>query len=64
MDHPYAIVGKSTAARSAIGIALMIMASLVVPLVDGIAKLLGSSHSPYFVALARYATASLIVLPL
>ena len=64
MDHPNAIVGKSTAARSAIGIALMIVASLVVPLVDGIAKLLGSSHSPYFVAWARYATASLIVLPL
>lgn len=59
-----AIVGKSTAARPVIGIALMIAASLVVPLVDGIAKLLGARHSPYFVAWARYATAALIVLPL
>ncbi len=64
MRHPNTSVGKSPAARSAMGIALMSAAALVVPLVDGIAKLLGASHSPYFVAWARYATASLIVLPL
>jgi len=64
MDTKVAIDGKSAAARSAIGIVLMSVASLVVPVVDGIAKLLGSSHSPYLVAWARYAVASLIVLPL
>lgn len=55
---------ESAAARLAVGIVLMSVASLVVPVVDGIAKVLGSSHSPYLVAWARYATASLIVLPL
>jgi len=64
MDTTVAIGGKGAAARSAIGIVLMSVASLIVPVVDGIAKLLGSGHSPYLVAWARYVVASLIVLPL
>jgi drug/metabolite transporter (DMT)-like permease len=47
-----------------VGIALMAAASLAVPLVDGIAKALTASHSPLFVAWARYAAAALIVVPL
>lgn len=42
----------------------MAAASLAVPLVDGIAKVLTASHSPLFVAWARYAAAALIVVPL
>ena len=42
----------------------MAAASLAVPLVDGIAKVLTASHSPFFVAWARYAAAALIVVPL
>jgi drug/metabolite transporter (DMT)-like permease len=55
---------KEHRCRPAVGILLMIVASLVVPLVDGIAKTLGARHSPFFVAWVRYATASLIVVPL
>lgn len=46
-----------------LGIALMAAAMMSIPLVDGIAKLLSSGHSPLFIAWARYAVASLIVLP-
>jgi drug/metabolite transporter (DMT)-like permease len=41
----------------------MIVASLAVPIVDGIAKLLSGNHSPFLIAWARYATAALIVVP-
>jgi drug/metabolite transporter (DMT)-like permease len=51
-------------ARPLIGITLMVVASLTVPIVDGIAKILGATHSPFFVAWARYFVASLVVLPL
>ncbi len=37
---------------------------LVVPTVDGIAKLLSANHSPLFIGWARYASASLFVLPI
>jgi drug/metabolite transporter (DMT)-like permease len=47
-----------------LGIALMTCAMLSVPLVDGIAKHLSSSYSPLYLVFARYAVASLIVLPL
>ncbi|MBX3497907.1 MAG: DMT family transporter [Alphaproteobacteria bacterium] len=50
--------------RLAIGIALMASASLAIPVVDGIAKLLGATHSPVFVAWARYVASSLIVVSL
>lgn len=46
------------------GIALMTVSSLTLPLVDGIAKLLIETHSPFLVAWARYTAAALLVLPL
>jgi drug/metabolite transporter (DMT)-like permease len=49
--------------NSGLGISLMALAMLVVPLVDGIAKLLSDDFSPFFIAWARYAMASAIVLP-
>ena len=49
--------------RPMIGIALMIAASLLVPIVDGIAKYLTADHSPFFISWARYTAASVIVLP-
>ena len=45
------------------GIALMIAASLTVPIVDGIAKYLIADHSAFFVSWARYTAASAFVLP-
>jgi drug/metabolite transporter (DMT)-like permease len=47
-----------------LGIALMTCAMLSVPLVDGLAKHLSASYSPLYLVWARYAIASLIVLPL
>ncbi len=41
----------------------MAAAMLAIPAVDGIAKHLGQSHSPLFVAWSRYAAATLFVLP-
>jgi drug/metabolite transporter (DMT)-like permease len=41
----------------------MAVASLALPLVDSIAKLLTETHSPFLVAWARYAAVSLFVLP-
>ncbi len=46
------------------GIALMTLAGLSYPLVDGIAKYLSASYSPLFIGWARYAAACLIVVPL
>lgn len=46
------------------GIALMSIAMLGIPVVDGIAKYLSSSYSPLFLGWARYAVACLFVLPL
>jgi drug/metabolite transporter (DMT)-like permease len=43
---------------------LMACAMLSIPLVDGLAKYLSGSYSPLFLAWARYAVASLIVLPM
>ena len=48
---------------SMLGIMLMACAMLSIPLVDGLAKYLSASYSPLFLAWARYAVASLIVLP-
>jgi drug/metabolite transporter (DMT)-like permease len=45
------------------GIVLMAAAMLVIPLVDGLAKHLSLTYSPLFLGWARYAVASLIVLP-
>ena len=45
------------------GVILMAVAMLVMPLVDGLAKHLSINYSPLFIGWARYAMASLIVLP-
>jgi drug/metabolite transporter (DMT)-like permease len=50
--------------HTALGIILMTCAMLSVPLVDGIAKYLSGSYSPLYLVFARYAIASLIVLPI
>ena len=49
---------------SMLGVVLMACAMLSIPLVDGLAKYLSGSYSPLFLAWARYAVASLIVLPI
>lgn len=41
----------------------MALAMLVIPVVDGIAKILSADHSPLFISWARYAVACLIVIP-
>ncbi|MBX2836893.1 MAG: EamA family transporter [Gammaproteobacteria bacterium] len=46
------------------GIGLMSVAMLGIPIVDGIAKYLSADYSPLLIGWARYAVASLIVLPL
>ncbi len=45
------------------GIALMSVAMLLIPFVDGLAKHLSAAHSPLFISWARYAIAAAIVLP-
>ena len=45
------------------GVILMALAMLTIPLVDGLAKHLSTGYSPLFISWARYAVASLIVLP-
>ena len=45
------------------GILLMTLAMLSIPAVDGLAKYLSTDYSPLFLGWARYAVASLIVLP-
>lgn len=45
------------------GFALMALAMLLIPVVDGIAKYLSAEYSPFFLSWARYAVASAIVLP-
>jgi drug/metabolite transporter (DMT)-like permease len=42
---------------------LMTLAMLSIPVVDGLAKYLATGYSPLFIGWARYAVASLIVLP-
>ncbi|MCV3274152.1 DMT family transporter [Roseobacter sinensis] len=45
------------------GVALMALAMLLIPVVDGIAKHLSADYSPLFLSWARYMVASVIVLP-
>ncbi|MBL4757963.1 MAG: DMT family transporter [Rhizobiales bacterium] len=47
-----------------LGIGLMTLAMLIIPLVDGQAKYLSGSYSPFFISWARYAMACLIVIPI
>ena len=49
--------------RVTLGLILMTIAMLSIPLVDGLAKHLSVTYSPLFLGWARYAVASLIVLP-
>lgn len=49
--------------RPTVGIALMTLAMLSIPMVDGLAKYLSPDHSPLFIAWARYAVASVFVVP-
>ena len=60
MKHPQ----PAHVASPLLGIALMSIAMLTVPGVDGFAKALSADHSPLFISFARYAVASVIVLPL
>jgi drug/metabolite transporter (DMT)-like permease len=55
LDHKHATIA---------GVALMSIAALTIPIVDGIAKYLSSAHSPLYIAWARYAAACTVVLPL
>lgn len=52
-----------TPSRQTYGVILMALAMLTIPLVDGLAKHLSTNYSPLFLGWARYAVASLIVLP-
>lgn len=54
----------SAGASTSRGIGLMTLAMLAIPVVDGLAKYLSTSYSPLFISWARYAVASMIVLPL
>lgn len=46
-----------------LGVAMIAAAMLLVPSVDGIAKVLSASHSPLYISCARYGFASIFVLP-
>lgn len=50
-------------ARTLQGVLLMAVAMLSIPIVDGLAKYLSLSYSPLFIGWARYAVASMVVLP-
>jgi drug/metabolite transporter (DMT)-like permease len=54
---------SDTSSRLRQGLALMTVAMLTIPLVDGMAKYLSVTYSPLFLSWARYAVAFLIVLP-
>lgn len=58
------MTSSSRPAHPATGILLMTIAMLSIPLVDGLAKYLSGSYSPLFLSWARYAVATLIVLPI
>lgn len=46
-----------------LGISLMAAAMLLVPTVDGIAKMLSATHSPLYISWARYAFSCIFVIP-
>jgi len=49
--------------RPALGMGLMIAAMLLIPLVDGLAKLLSATHSPVLVSWLRYLAGAAVILP-
>jgi drug/metabolite transporter (DMT)-like permease len=54
----------TTITRATQGVLLMTLAMLSIPLVDGVAKHLSAAYSPLFIGWARYAVASVIVVPI
>ena len=56
-------MSDTAAGSTARGMTLMVLAMLAIPVVDGLAKYLSASYSPLFISWARYAAATLIVLP-
>jgi drug/metabolite transporter (DMT)-like permease len=54
----------TTSTRATQGVLLMTLAMLSIPLVDGLAKHLSVAYSPLFIGWARYAVASVIVVPI
>lgn len=57
-------VETRASAKTIEGVALMTLAMLTIPLVDGLAKYLSATYSPLLLGWARYAVACAIVLPL
>ncbi len=57
------LTASLTRSRTLLGVGLMIVAMLVVPLADGLAKYLSTSYSPVFLSWARYAAGTVFVLP-
>ena len=55
---------NQSSSRPTLGILLMALAMLSIPTVDGLAKYLSAGYSPLFLGWARYAVATLIVLPI
>jgi len=56
-------VNRNVGQDQARGIALMTLAMLTIPAVDGLAKYLSSSYSPLFIGWARYAVACAVIVP-
>lgn len=56
-------IETATAPSTLRGIALMTLAMLSIPVCDGLAKYLSAAYSPLYISWARYAVASMIVLP-
>jgi drug/metabolite transporter (DMT)-like permease len=54
---------SASATRPVPGVVLMTLAMFTVPIVDGLAKHLSASYSPLFLGWARYAVASVVLLP-
>ncbi len=56
-------MGSAISSHPVKGIALMALAMLLIPIVDGIAKYLSAEYSPLFLSWARYMVASAIIVP-
>ena len=57
------LLNAQPSSHALLGITLMAAAMLVVPTVDGIAKVLSEAHSPLLISWARYAFSCIFVLP-
>jgi drug/metabolite transporter (DMT)-like permease len=56
-------MASASATRPIPGVVLMTLAMFTAPIVDGLAKHLSASYSPLFLGWARYAVASVLLLP-